>query len=459
MYKDFFELTPPGTEVIHLALFKLFGLRNWIPNFVAIVAGLTSCGAVVSISRRLIPTSRTLPLLPAVLYCGFFFTGEIHRWYSSAALLAAVAVLMEGRQPRRLAFAGLLCGLASFFTQTQGFFAAAGLVTFLLWQQWQRKTNPRRLLGEIACVVIPFLLTLAATYAYFIEKAGLGKVYECLIRFPALYRPLDRESYGLNAYVTELPKIIPLNGLPQQALSLLIHCLLPLIYVVFLIAYRRWNFKTEEGVRLMLLNILGLFMFASVAPAATYFRLFTVSAPALIVLIYWLRGRRRFQQITIGALWIFGSYILVHRPLQIQLAGLRVLDLPRGPIAFSNQEAVDYEMLGWLSSQTKAGDNFFAAAEPGIYFPLALRPMDYASVGYDNTGETLPENVQNAIATLNERRVRLIQWPPMSCDAKFYRPEEDNLGPLRRYVAMNYHRLAGFDGGDGAESEENPGSQ
>jgi hypothetical protein len=122
-------------------------------------------------------------------------------------------------------------------------------------------------------------------------------------------------------------------------------------------------------------------------------------------------------------------------------------------MAFSEQAPGQYELLRWLSSQTRPGDFFFPARQPGILFPLALRPVAKAS-GYDNTGATRPEDVQDAVAALEEYHVRFIEWPPDSTDPSFYRPEEDHLEPLREYVQKNYHLVERFGNRTGDEREE-----
>ena len=41
-----------------------------------------------------------------------------------------------------------------------------------------------------------------------------------------------------------------------------------------------------------------------------------------------------------------------------------------------------------------------------------------------------------------------------SCDPKFYRPEEDFVEPLKKYVQMNYHLVKRFDSTNSDEIEE-----
>jgi hypothetical protein len=284
IYKDFAEFLPPGTQVVYLLLFRLFGLRNWIPNLVTILVGLISTWLVVFISRKVIQTRPFLALLPGFLFLTYLYRGEIHRWLSSAAVFGALAALMEKRSRSRVIWSGILCGLASFFTQTQGVFALAGLFTFSLWEAYQDRTLRRGFLSRTAYLVVPFVATVLSTYAYFIWRAGMGSFFSSLVTFPFFYHSLDRENFGSAIYFAEIPGLFSLSDLRHHAFSILIHILVPFIYILFLATYRQWNFKSEESVQLMLINIVGLFLFASVAPAATYFRLFTVSAPALIIL-------------------------------------------------------------------------------------------------------------------------------------------------------------------------------
>jgi hypothetical protein len=456
IYRDFFELTPPGIEVVDLLFFRLFGLRNWIPNVHVILLGLSLTWLVAIISRKVIHRGRFLAFLPGFLFLtvAFFPTmGETHRWFSSAALLAALAVVMEERTLRRLVLAGALFGVASLFTQTQGAFAVVGMAIFLFWE-W-RKRNPGRqeFLKKMACLLASFVVTLLATNAYFVWKAGLDRFLDCIVRFPLLYYPADRVNNSWRVYLTEIPQFPPWIHLPRLGGFFFIHAVLPLVYLLFLVRYRQGTINGEEGVRLMLLNVMGLVMFVSIAPSPSYLRLCTVSPPALITLVFWIRGGGRLQRVSAGLLWMAVFCFGTAHPLRVQMSPMSVLQLPRGPMVFSEESSVAYDLLRWLSSQTRPGDFFFAAGEPGIFFPLALRPVG-ETPGYDDTDYTRPKQVESAVAALERYRTRLIQWPPDSTDPKLYRPQGDHLEPLRKYVQRNYHLVKRFDSSTSDELEE-----
>ena len=54
LYRDFFELTYPGAPFVYATLFRMFGLRSWIPSAVFIALGLALCWVGVSISKHLL---------------------------------------------------------------------------------------------------------------------------------------------------------------------------------------------------------------------------------------------------------------------------------------------------------------------------------------------------------------------------------------------------------------------
>jgi hypothetical protein len=455
IYRDFYEQTTPGTAVVDLLFFRMFGLKNWIPNLHEVLLGVGLTWLVVMISRKVFREERFLALLPGFLFLTFAFfphMEDTHRWYSCAATLAALAVVMEARTSWRLAAVGVLAGLASFFTQTQGVFAVMGLIAFMVWEWRERNAPWQDLLQRTACLLAAFVATVLATDGYFIAKAGFERFLDCIIRIPVLYLSRDQGN-TLHVYMSEMPGLSHWYNVPGLGRFLLIYALLPLVYLLFLARYRRGIANREKRIPLMLLNVMGLFLLASVAMAPSHFRLCTVSAPAFVILIYWIRGSVMVHRILAGSLWIAVLYLGVTGLLRTQASPVVYLQLPRGEMAFVQQTSGEYEMMRWLSSRTQPGDVFLATGQIGILFPLALRPVDEAS-GYDDTSVTRPEWVQNAVASLDKYRIRFIEWPPDRTDSRFYRAKEDNLAPLREYVERNYHLVKRFDGPAGDDLGE-----
>ncbi|MGA3225045.1 MAG: hypothetical protein ABSC65_14855 [Acidobacteriaceae bacterium] len=121
LYRDFFELVPPGTDLLYAAAFRLFGIHAWVIQAWAIALGLALCWVMTGIAIRILRGA--LVLLPALLFLVFDFSSGLdltHHWYSTLAALAAVGVLMGGVRLQRIVAAGALCAVATLFTQTQG---------------------------------------------------------------------------------------------------------------------------------------------------------------------------------------------------------------------------------------------------------------------------------------------------------------------------------------------------
>src|SRR5882672_9604147 len=127
IYRDFFEFTPPGTDLVYLGAFELLGSRIWVPNIVQLVLGTTLCWLCFRIARLIMTPAKAAlaaALVMVVDFCSWL--DATHHWFSLLAVMAAVAVAMKATSPGRILVCGALLGLASFFTQTRGIFAALG---------------------------------------------------------------------------------------------------------------------------------------------------------------------------------------------------------------------------------------------------------------------------------------------------------------------------------------------
>src|SRR5690348_16569189 len=66
IYRDFFQFTPPATEVFYFLLFKIAGVRAWIPNMVLIGLGLGIAWLIIVISKPVLRGRAAY--LPSVLF-------------------------------------------------------------------------------------------------------------------------------------------------------------------------------------------------------------------------------------------------------------------------------------------------------------------------------------------------------------------------------------------------------
>lgn len=454
MYRDFFQITPPGTELVYFALFKLFGARAWILNAVLIFLGLGFAWLSVGIAKKVMSGKKVF--LPGLLFLTFafrvWFIGSTHNWYSVLAVLAAMAVVIEKRTPVRLVEAAVFCGLASFFTQTRGATAVLGLAVFLLWERRRRDQSWSALVKEELYLFATFFATVVATNAYLVQKAGLGRYLDCVVMFPLRYFSADSMYNTLKVYMTDLPELLSSGSwityrLPALMMWFLIHALFPLVYAIFFMRYRREVFArpAEPWGRLMLINIMGLFLLVGIVSSPSWFRLCAVSPPALIILV-WLVSRPGKPRKALAAfLWVVALLLAIAEPLERQTASWACLDAPPGRMAILDPDL--YVKLRWLLNRTRPSDFFFRGIFPDYYFALGLRnPSKVPFI--TATDYTRPAQVQNVVESLEERRVRFALWSVWLDVPGDYRPEGDHLGPLRAYLRTHYHVVRIFSDAD-----------
>ena len=310
IYRDVFEFVTPGTALVNFLMFKLFGLRLWIPNLLALLLGLGLVWLGVVISRKLMRPS--LALLPSAVFlvsARAYLCDPTHHWYSVLAAIAAIAVLLERRTPARIAAAGFLCGLSACFTQTRGLAVVAGFAVFLWWESRQRQEGWRGLLRKEAWLLTSFLATFLAVNAYFIWQAGPARYFWCTVVFVLKYYPKRPEYNTLQAIRTEFPVFASLRTFLHLIRGLaILFIVIPFIFILFLCALL-------AGVRPEALGVLG-------APDAGGDRGFLYAAehrPRTGVILEWRRVRCR-ALILLG--WFLDSPRKLARVLVVALTAL-----------------------------------------------------------------------------------------------------------------------------------------
>ena len=445
IYRDYDHFTFPGTDVLYMVLFRIFGVRAWIAPAMLVFLGACAAWIMSIVSRKLV--KGWAAFLPAVLFVTLPFAAYLdatHHWYSTVLTLAALAVLIEKQTMPRLAWAGILVGLATFFTQSAVLVAVA-FVLFLLWERHQEEQSWRTLIQKEASLLISFLATLTVCLSYFIHVVGLKRFFYYTAVFVVKYYPAVWVNTW-HVYLHGRPLLHHPSTWTNAPAFVLIQLIVPFIYFPFLFVLFRKSRLVPDELRkdLMLITITGLFLFLSVASAPSASRLYTVSAPAIILLIWFLDSRvhRHFWS---RLLWATVLVLAIARPLATQMSWKGVLDLPVGRTAFL--ERTPYEKCDWLLQRTRPSDYYFN--DPSIAFALRLRnpsrvptvlPTDY----------TRPEEVRDAIDGLETFQVRFVSWNRYLDDDSGAprRAGNDNLGPLRRYLREHYRLAATFPNGD-----------
>jgi hypothetical protein len=445
IYRDYDHFTLPGTDVVYMTLFKLFGVRAWIPQAMLMVLGTSMLALVSFISRRLIIGMSYL--LPGLLFVALPFSSYLdatHHWYSTVATTAALAVVLEDRSFSRLLGAGFFLGLATFFTQSAGLLAV-GFAFFLLWERRREGQTWDLLLKKEAALLFSYVATTTACVAYFVWAVGLKKVLYYTVVFVVKYYPADSFNTW-RGYLMGRPQLHVWTTWLDIPAFTLVHLIVPFVYIAFLVvgAHRSTAQSGKTWNRLMLVNVTGLSLFLTVASAPVYNRLYAVSAPALILLVWLLESSPRLDRAPLRLFWLMLFLVVIARPLVTQMRWTRYLDLPTGHTAFF--ESAPYEKCKWMLERTRVSDYFFG--DHLISFTLRLRnagrvpflrPTDY----------TRPEEVADAIQGLERFKVQFVSWySGLDRGREEYREPGNHLAPIRLYLREHYHLAQTFSNGD-----------
>ncbi len=127
-----------------------------------------------------------------------------HHWYSTLAVLLAVDLLLPATTLRRIAAAGVLCAVATLFTQTQGLFA---LIAFAIYLLWLDRLQPQSAIRtQLLVLLSPYLLITGMVLGYFALKAGPPHTATSdLVEFAPRYLSTASRSTTHLAYLRDLP--------------------------------------------------------------------------------------------------------------------------------------------------------------------------------------------------------------------------------------------------------------
>lgn len=394
LYRDFFQFTAPGADLIYLGVFKLFGPRIWVPNLVVLLLGTSLCLACLLISRSIM--SRMQAALATAFYVVFVIGGTLdgtHHWFSLLAVMCAVVVLMGGRTTVRIVIAGALLGLATFITQTRGPAAAVGIAAWLLWERSRTQQTWSSLLKQQVLLFAPLILAWSALSAYYLVTVGPQQLWFFQVSFAR-----ECAVSGWNAASIGLPKDL-FNVLPWVR-WIFAYILLPLACGIFLWKYWR-SVPSENAARLGLVTLIAAVLFIEVGQSPSWFRFYCISLPGVILLVS-LTGRTRL-------LWMGVIGLAAYHTWSLHVHNSAVVDLPAGRVAAPPPAA---QKLAWLAGHTQPGQFMLQAGWPGMYLPLGLRNPVYLDVIPGCSSPIRRGYVESSIRQLEAKRVQYIVWSP-----------------------------------------------
>ncbi len=437
IYLDFFQFTPPGTDLIYLGAFHLFGPRLWVPNLIVLVLGSALCWVCFRIARQILPQAQAFfaaSLFLVALYGKLL--NATHHWFSELAVLSAVSLLMTRTSAARIVSAGALLGIATFFTQTRGPIAAVAFLLFFAWNRYRTQTSWRSCFQQVGLLIAPLLITWLALSSYFIVTLGWRELWYWQITYTLRHQVTGAHSLGL-------PSPLAWRNLPANIPYLLVYLSLPFAYGFSL--WLAWRERSElprpEEAPRMLLTLTGLVTALEIAQSPSWLRVYCVAAPAILLLAWVLHHTGRWQRSLRGVLWIIVLFLMFHQiRMQRRFLHSRVHTPAGTTVTFETMA----EKLNWIGQHTQPGDFFFQAPWPGVYLPLQLKNPIFAD-SFEANDFTRPEFVTDGIRQLNQKRVEYILWPP-----RLEQPESPetsaqyHLGPFVDFLHEHYQRVATF---------------
>lgn len=439
-FRDFFTFVIPGTDLWYAGLFGLFGVHAWLASAILILLGFTIACLLLWISRSIL--SGMTAFLPALLFLVLDFDtakDATHHWYSTLFVLAAAGTLLGGRSTRRVLATGAFCGIAAVFTQTQGTLAwvAIGLYLILAGKAKEQETQ---LLKQLLMLALPFAAIVAGVLGYYAITIGLHPLFYDLGTFLFKYFSAQ-EAHRPAAYFMQIPQLKKLTDVAPAIQYGFIHILVPFAYIFGLVRLIREKRNMDRRLweAMLLVNMVGLAIFAAVVNGPTYHRLSMIAPPAIVVAVWLFRGASTVDRTMRALLWTMAIVLLVSFPAHLQLHWRGYVDLPIGRVATS--EPANYDELQRFAGRAHVGESFFGS--PQLTFNFSLdnpTPMDVVTPNEF----TRPEQVDEVVRALASHQTPLVLLYP---EIYVSHGAGDNLEPFRDYVHENYHLVEVFHSG------------
>jgi hypothetical protein len=439
-YRDFFEFLTPGTDILYSLLFRSLGISLWAVHLVMAALAALAALWLTWCAGRLV--RGWFVLLPAVLLVGIVLSYSLdptHHWFSTVALMGAVSILFTGHSLRRVAGAGVSCGVAASFTQTKGAAAVVALVGYFIWMAIRESDRTGQWWRRCLVLCSSALAVFAVINGPFILASGVGRWAWDVMVFPVRYfGSVSANNWaGAPAQFAESAGWLKWICFPFQYLAV------PLTYVWFFAQLRRAKVERQEPWnQLVLVAAVGIAMLAAIAPALSIRRISTVSPPALLLLTWLLnRSGKVWTAVALGAV---STAVAVAGIAAIQLKTQRILDLPVGRVAIPPR-ADYYDIYRWMQANTKPGQWYFGLSP--LTFALELRnPTPMAEL---SPGEyTRPEQVVAILQGIERTKVPVIVLRPQMYSPGLQNHVPDHLQPFRDNLYRHYSKTRSFAGGD-----------
>jgi len=278
-----------------------------------------------------------------------------------------------------------------------------------------------------------FTFVLGMLESYFIFTIGLKQLWYFQVTYVLHFMVHGPETSFLG-----MP---PWNGwrhFPGTAQYIIVYLLLPIVYAVALWKCRKSSSAQHE--KPLLVALTGAVLLCEVVFSLNWLRVYAVSMPGIILLLWLIGQQSDCRKIALRAIWAVILLLAAAQIFHAQRAQYVIAELPAGRAAIYPDS---YQKLHWVEEHTHPEAWFFQAVWPGVYLPLQLRnPVFLDGVGLNI--DTRPEFLQRSIGQLEEKQVRYILWSHLLNPAGDMDPPESALPPLRIYLHQHYKKIKAF---------------
>lgn len=441
--RDFHQFTPPGTDLVYMTVFHLFGIGVRTINWAILGMGMV-LGFVCFLNARAI--MRTDRAVLAALLCVVVLYGDrmdlTHHWFSSLANLLAIRVLMHGRSHGRIVMAACFIGIALFFTQSGGFMGLLACGVGLLWEKRIRSISPALLSARLALFVgIACCAWLLLSWRFIVQAGPANYLHMQVLYLP---RDVDLSTGFLIPHFTVSP--YP-HAVAQLANRLAMYLLLVLVCpAVAILSARGKAVANEHSLAIVFLTALGILQAVEVIFMLNWNRMAAVAMPSAILFVWLVTQWHSLRRPAMIGCWCFVGAMMIMQGGVMQFHHYPRLNLPTGAALFQRDES---EAAMWLAQHTHPGDYFFEVATSRFYTPLKLEnPSAVDMLG--TSPVTLPEWVGEVLEGLEAHQVHYILWEPhagIHTVAGLHSAPGDHLDPLREYLQHSFRRVEVFANG------------
>jgi hypothetical protein len=486
--RDFLEVMGPGSFYWLGLFFKLFGLGWPVTRLVVLFTGVATTGLLYAIARQVCRESVATLVLLFVLIVGLPLWPTVnHHWDSNLFAISALWCYLRLEKTGRWIWAiaaGTLVGITSCVMQPKGVLLLLALVSagalrrLLPVASYEMRAGEMRAgemrAGEMRASTLAsarrlptsaalWLLTVSfaavgiGVVAAYWKAGALAGLYYANVTWPLSgYHDINASTYGrwlVSVAMTPASQAVgperAIAGLLGTGLSLIPFLVIGILPILVMGSALACVFSADArrnwlGSPLIPLTLAGGAMWLSEIHRADVFHLVYGSPVLLIVLFASAQSmlnaplRKAFMGSVAVGLITFGSLNFV-----THLRVGHTVETRRGTV----QSVSDDEALRFLCTSVKRREFVFVYPYYPAYYYLAdvSNPTRFSILLY---GYNTPEQFDEVIRNLEEKRVRYVVWDQKVYGDKlrawfpaYQQPPEDKLR-LEHYIQANYVPIA-----------------